>query len=100
NLTLAVKDRHRHDFLPANAERTDDLEQFELRETATLRGRRIKNVEERPSQILQRRRVAVARHRPLMDRVEAADVVEAHDVIGVTVREYDGVHPAHVEGQR
>ena len=44
--------------------------------------------------------VAVTGHRPPLQRVEAADLVEPEDVIGVAVREEDGVDAADAERQR
>src|SRR6185436_14061816 len=100
NRTLAVKDRHRRDLLPANTERTGDAKQVNLRKSSATRCVRIEYVKERSPQVVQRRFVAEAGHRPLLQHVEAADVVEPHDVVGVSVGEDDGVHPAQTERQR
>ena len=54
----------------------------------------VEDVRERPPQIGERLRVGEAGHRRALQDVEAADLVEAEDVIGVAVREEDRVHAA------
>ena len=95
-----MKDRDRHDLLAADAERTDDTEQFDLRKSAAARRGRVEDVKECSPEIVQRDLVAEAGHRALLQHVEAAHVVEAHDVIGVAVRKDDGVDAPHAESQR
>ena len=43
---------------------------------------------------------AVARHRPLLHEVEAPDIVDAEDVVGVAVGEDDRVDASNAVGQR
>ena len=50
--------------------------------------------------VVERLRVAVARHRAALQRVEPPHVVDAEDVIGVAVREEDRVDAADVVAQR
>ena len=60
----------------------------------------IEDVVKRLADVVERPRVAVAGHRPLHQRVEPPDIVDAQDVIGVAVREEDRVDAADVVAQR
>lgn len=58
-----------------------------------------KGVEEHAAQGLQRPRSAIARHGFLRDPIESAEVVKPGHVIGVMMREEDGIDAANVVGE-
>ena len=64
---------------------------IELRDAAAHPLEAVEHVEERPANRVPRLRVRVARDRTALQRVEAAHIVEAEDVVRVRVREEDRV---------
>jgi hypothetical protein len=65
------------------------------RPTAALVGL-VEDVRERAPQLLQRAGIAITGNRGLLQRIEAAHVVEPHYVVGVAVREQDRIHAIEV----
>ena len=61
---------------------------------------RIEHVAEHPADVVERRGVAVARHRAAHQRIEPPHVVHAEDVIGVPVGEEDRVNARDAVAQR
>jgi hypothetical protein len=96
---VSVQQRYGNDLESAERERTADPEQRDLRYAAATR-RRIEDVGEGAAQILERAIVGVARNRRLLQHVEAAYLVEAEDVIGVTVGEQNRIDARDAVGQR
>ena len=100
NRTAAVPERNRLHFMAPEAERTENAKELELRQPSALRRRRIEHVAEHVTDVVERLRVAIARHRAALQRIEPPHVVHAEDVIGVTVREKDRVDAREPMGQR
>ena len=100
NRPRAVKDRHGLDADGIDIESRGDRRQAHLRDAAALLVRRIEDVGERAAQIAGGALIGVGRDRAALHRVEAAHFVHAHDVIGVAVREQDGIDAGHALGQR
>ena len=71
-----------------------------LRNTAAFGRVRIERIAEHPLDLGERQAVAVEPHRLLHQRVVAPQVVDAQDVIGVTVREGDRVDARDAMRQR
>ena len=92
---------HRLHFLPADAERPDDGEELDAAGSPPPRWPlRLERVGERAADVGNVAIVAVAGHRARCSDVVAPDFVQPEDVIGMAVREEDGVEPADVMRQR
>jgi hypothetical protein len=95
-----MKDWHWADVQRPHVKGAIDRMQLDLRGAAALFVRRIENVIERPPKIGCGLRIRIGRYRAALHHVEAPHFVETHDVIGVAVREEDGVHTRHAVCQR
>ena len=100
DLSRAVDERHRLKADGADVERAGDGVELNLRQPAALVGRRVEHVEERAPQALAGGGVGITGNRALLHLAEAARIVQAHDVIGVAVREHDRVDAADALLQR
>jgi hypothetical protein len=89
---FAVPQRDRHDANATDRERPRNFVDDQLGHAATLLQRSLEHVGELPSDCGQRFAVAITRDGESLKRVEAAEVVEPEYVIGVGVREQNGVN--------
>jgi hypothetical protein len=61
---------------------------------------RFEDVREGPPDLDGRQRVGITGDAAVLQNVVAADIVQAHNVVGVTVREENRVHARQTEAQR
>ena len=95
HLEVAVQQWDRHKLHAHQLERTIDFVQGHARYGAEGRPA-VKHVRERAPDDLERFFRAVHRHRRVLANIERPNVVEAQNVIGVTVRKQDRVQPIEV----
>jgi hypothetical protein len=92
--------RNRHDFLPANAKRSGNREQIQLRNAAAPRRRRIEGIREHRPNLSDGQIVGKTGHGRFLQRIEAPDFVDSQDVVRVPVREEQRVHAPDAECER
>ena len=97
---LPVHQGDRYKLLVAERKSACQWERHELRETASDGSMPVEDVGEHAPDRPDRFGIAVTRNGPALKNIEAAHLVQTKHVIGVRMREQDGVDPPHVERQR
>ena len=96
---LAMKERHRLNADRADLEAARDGGQVDLWNAAALFAGRVEDVREGVAQVIGRALIRIRRDRPTLHHIEPAHIVQAHHVIGVAVREQDGVDARDAIGE-
>ena len=97
---LPVQNRYRNELHAAERKRAANAEQRQLRNASAGGRRRIENVLEGAPQVGECPLVGEARNRTALHSVVAPNLVQPHHMIGVAVREEDGVDSADVVRKR
>ena len=103
NRSIAVKERHGHDAHARGFEWAPsglDGNEIDLRDAAPFGRAGVEDVAEHLANLTERPGVAIAGNRAALQAVVAAHLVEADDVVGVSVRIKNRVHPRDAEAQR